>query len=175
VASLVLFATPVSLRRTEFVLDWSSGSRIAWGVLLLFGGGLSVARAMDESGLATWIGSGVTALESAPSWVVLAAATTLIVFLTEITSNAATATMAMPVMAGVASALDQPAIALMAAVGLSASMAFMLPVATPPNAIVFSSGYLTIRQMARAGWWMNLISIAIITLAGVWLIPAVLM
>ena len=175
VASLVLFATPVSLRRTEYVLDWSSGSRIAWGVLLLFGGGLSVARAMDESGLATWIGSGVTALESAPSWVVLAAATTLIVFLTEITSNAATATMAMPVMAGVASALDQPAIALMAAVGLSASMAFMLPVATPPNAIVFSSGYLTIRQMARAGWWMNLISIAIITLAGVWLIPAVLM
>lgn len=175
VASVILFSIPVNLKRAEFVLDWTSGSRIAWGVLLLFGGGLSVARAMDESGLATWIGSGVTALESVPFWVLIAAATTLIVFLTEITSNAATATMAMPVMAGAAAALDQPAIALMAAAGLSASMAFMLPVATPPNAIVFSSGYLTIPQMASAGWWMNLISIAIITLAGVWLIPLVLM
>lgn len=174
-ASLLLFSIPVDLRKAEFVLDWSSGARISWGVLLLFGGGLSLARAMDESGLATWIGSGVTALESVPFWLLIAAATTLIVFLTEITSNAATATMAMPIMAGAAAALDQPAIALMTAAGLAASMAFMLPVATPPNAIVFSSGYLTIPQMVRAGLAMNLAAIVIITLVGVFLVPAVLM
>jgi len=174
-ASLLLFAIPVNLKRAEFVLDWGSGAKIAWGVLLLFGGGLSLAKAMDESGLATWIGTGVTALESVPFWILIAAATALIVFLTEITSNAATATMAMPIMAGAAAALNQPAIALMATAGLSASMAFMLPVATPPNAIVFSSGYLTIPQMVRAGFAMNLISILVITLAGVFLIPAVLM
>jgi sodium-dependent dicarboxylate transporter 2/3/5 len=174
VAALVLFATPLDLKRHEFLLDWSSASRISWGVLLLFGGGLSMALAMDESGLAAWIGSGVSALESAPYWVLLLAAITLIVFLTEVTSNAATATMAMPLMAGAAAALNQPAVPLMVAVGVSASMAYMLPVATPPNAIVFSSGYLTIPQMARAGWWMNLISIVIITAAAVWLIPRVL-
>jgi solute carrier family 13 (sodium-dependent dicarboxylate transporter), member 2/3/5 len=174
-ASLLLFSIPLDLKRGEFVLDWSSGARIAWGVLLLFGGGLSLARAMDESGLATWIGSGVATLEHVPFWVLIAAATALIVFLTEITSNAATATMAMPIMAGAAAALNQPAIALMAAAGLSASMAFMLPVATPPNAIVFSSGYLTIPQMVRAGLIMNLVSIVVITIAGVWLIPMVLM
>jgi sodium-dependent dicarboxylate transporter 2/3/5 len=173
-AALALFAVPLDFRRGEFVLDWGSAARIAWGVLLLFGGGLSLARAMDESGLATWIGSGVVALESVPFWLLIAAATTLIVFLTEITSNAATATMAMPIMAGIGTALHQPAITLMAAAGLSASMAFMLPVATPPNAIVFSSGYLTIPQMVRAGFAMNLISILVITLAGVFLIPAVL-
>jgi sodium-dependent dicarboxylate transporter 2/3/5 len=174
-ASLLLFSIPLDLKRGEFVLDWSSGARIAWGVLLLFGGGLSLARAMDESGLATWIGSGVATLEHVPFWALIAAATALIVFLTEITSNAATATMAMPIMAGAAAALNQPAIALMAAAGLSASMAFMLPVATPPNAIVFSSGYLTIPQMVRAGLVMNLVSIAVITIAGVFLIPLVLM
>jgi sodium-dependent dicarboxylate transporter 2/3/5 len=173
-ASLLLFSIPLDLKRGEFVLDWSSGARIAWGVLLLFGGGLSLARAMDESGLATWIGSGVATLEHVPFWALIATATALIVFLTEITSNAATATMAMPIMAGAAAALNQPAIALMAAAGLSASMAFMLPVATPPNAIVFSSGYLTIPQMVRAGLVMNLVSIAVITIAGVFLIPLVL-
>jgi sodium-dependent dicarboxylate transporter 2/3/5 len=174
-ASLLLFSIPLDFKRGEFVLDWSSAARIAWGVLLLFGGGLSLARAMDESGLATWIGSGVATLEHVPFWVLIGAATALIVFLTEITSNAATATMAMPIMAGAATALNQPAIALMAAAGLSASMAFMLPVATPPNAIVFSSGYLTIPQMVRAGLIMNLASIVVITAAGVWLIPRVLM
>jgi sodium-dependent dicarboxylate transporter 2/3/5 len=174
-ASLVLFATPLDLKRHQFLLDWASASRISWGVLLLFGGGLSMALAMDESGLATWIGSGVAALESAPYWVLLLAVTTLIVFLTEVTSNAATATMAMPLMAGAGAALQQPALPLMVAAGVAASMAYMLPVATPPNAIVFSSGYLTIPQMARAGWWLNLISIVIITAAAVWLVPAVLM
>lgn len=173
-ASLLLFAIPLDLRRGEFVLDWPSAKRIAWGVLILFGGGLSLARAMDESGLATWIGSVVVGLQGVPFWVLLLAVVALMVFLTEITSNAATTAMAMPVMAGAALALDQPAIVLMAGAALSASMAFMLPVATPPNAIVFGSSYLTIPQMMRAGFVMNLIAIGLITLVAVFLIPAVL-
>ncbi|MCL4865195.1 MAG: anion permease, partial [Gemmatimonadales bacterium] len=96
------------------------------------------------SGLAAWIGSFVTILESVPFWVLILAVVALVVFLTEVTSNAATTTMAMPIMAGAGLALGVPPMALMTAAALAAAMAFMLPVATPPNAIVFSSGYLTI-------------------------------
>lgn len=174
IAALLLFSIPTDLGRREFALDWRAASRISWGVLLLFGGGLSLAHAMDVSGLATWIGSFVSTLRSVPTWVVIVAVTTLIVFLTEITSNAATATMAMPIMAGAATALGMPPIVLMACAGLSASMAFMLPVATPPNAIVFGSGYLSIPQMARAGLLMNFVSIGLISLVGVLLVPALL-
>ena len=173
-AAVALFAVPLDLRRGEFALDWRTGSRISWGVLLLFGGGLSLARAMDQSGLAAWIGSFVSTLQSAPAWAVILVVVTLIVFLTEITSNAATATMAMPIMAGAAVALGEPPVVLMASAGLAASMAFMLPVATPPNAIVFSSGYLTIPQMARAGFLMNLLAIALIATVGTLLVPLVL-
>jgi len=174
IAAIGLFCIPVDFRRREFALDWRAGSRISWGVLLLFGGGLSLARAMDQSGLAAWIGSVVGALQSVPVWAVVLVVVGLIVFLTEITSNAATATMAMPIMAGAAVALGEPPVVLMASAGLAASMAFMLPVATPPNAIVFSSGYLSIPQMARAGLLMNLLSIALITLIGTLLVPLVL-
>jgi solute carrier family 13 (sodium-dependent dicarboxylate transporter), member 2/3/5 len=172
-AAALLFTIPLSLRRGEFILDWRAARRIAWGVLILFGGGLSLARAMDESGLATWIGSAISALEVVPFWVLIVAVTTLVVFLTEITSNAATTTMAMPVMAGAGLALGVPPIALMTTAALAASMAFMLPVATPPNAIVFSSDYLTIPQMVRAGIWMNLVAIVLISLVGIVLIPLV--
>jgi len=141
---------------------------------LLFGGGLSLARAMDTSGLATWIGGGVAGLETVPTIVVLGAVAFLFVFLTEITSNAATATMAMPIMAGVAGPLGLPPVALMTTAALACSMAFMLPVATPPNAIVFGSGYLTIPQMGRAGITLNLIAIAFITVVATFLVPAVL-
>ncbi len=173
-AAVALFCVPIDARRREFALDWRTGSRISWGVLLLFGGGLSLARAMDQSGLAAWIGSFVSTLQSAPVWAVILVVVALIVFLTEITSNAATATMAMPIMAGAAVALGEPPVVLMASAALAASMAFMLPVATPPNAIVFSSGYLTIPQMAKAGLLMNLLAIALITLIGTLLVPAVL-
>ena len=109
-----------------------------------------------------------------PVIVLLAAVAALFVFLTEITSNRATATMAMPVMAGVAGGLGMEPLYLMATAVLGCSMAFMLPVATPPNAIVFGSDYLTIPQMSRAGIWLNLIAIAVITTAATFLIPVVL-
>ncbi len=173
-AAVALFLIPVSWKKGIFALDWRTARRIPWGVLVLFGGGLSLARAMEQSGLASWIGGAVEALETVPVVVLLAAVGALFVFLTEITSNMATATMAMPVMAGVAGGLGIEPLYLMATAVLGCSMAFMLPVATPPNAIVFSSDYLTIPQMSRAGIWLNLIAIGVITAAATFLIPVVL-
>jgi sodium-dependent dicarboxylate transporter 2/3/5 len=170
-AAVVLFVLPVNWRQGEFVLDWQTARRIPWGILVLFGGGLSLARAMDRSGLAEWIGTGVGALQAVPTIVIIAAVVTLVVFLTELTSNIATTNMAMPVMAGAAVGLDIPPLMLMATAALAASMAFMLPVATPPNAIVFGSGYLTVPQMCRAGIVLNLIAIVAITTIGSLLVP----
>ena len=175
IAAVVLFLLPVRWKKGEFAMDWRTARKMPWGVLILFGGGLSLARAMDQSGLAAWIGGGVAGLESLPEIALLGIVAALFVFLTEVTSNTATATMAMPVMAGVASGLGLPALTLMATAAMSASMAFMLPVATPPNAIVFGSEYLTIPRMARAGFWMNLIAIALVTVAATLLVPALLL
>jgi sodium-dependent dicarboxylate transporter 2/3/5 len=170
-AAVVLFLMPVNWRKGEFVLDWKTARGIPWGILVLFGGGLSLARAMDRSGLAEWIGTGVGALDAVPTVVIIAAVVTLVVFLTELTSNIATTNMAMPIMACAAVGLDIPPLMLMATAALAASMAFMLPVATPPNAIVFGSGYLTVPQMSRAGLVLNLIAIVAITMIGSLLIP----
>ncbi len=153
------------------LLEWDRARRIPWGVLILFGGGLSLARAMDRSGLSTWIGSGIAELASVPNFVIFIAVALLFVFLTEITSNAATATMGMPILAGAGVALGIPPLPLMITAGLAASMAFMLPVATPPNAIVFGSNYLTIPQMARAGFLLNLIAVVLIAVVALTLIP----
>lgn len=163
-AAAALFLLPAGpLREGRFCLDWKTARRIPWGVLVLFGGGLSLAVAMEQSGLAVWIGGVVANLGSMPTWVVVGAVAALIVFLTELTSNVATTSMAMPVMAGAAAGLGLEPLLLMTAAALGASMAFMLPVATPPNAIVFSSGYLTIPQMSRAGFLLNLTAIVVIT------------
>lgn len=173
--ALALFLTP-SKRRPgsgdpRALLDWARARTIAWGVLVLFGGGLSLARAMDRSGLSAAIGGSVEGLVGVPPIVVIASVALIFVFLTEITSNTATATMAMPVMAGVALGLGLEPVELMATAALVSSMAFMLPVATPPNAIVFGSDYLTVPIMARAGLLLNLLSVAVVTAAATWLVP----
>ena len=173
-AAALLFMIPVDWRKGEFALDWPTARRIPWGVLVLFGGGLSLARAMDESGLASWIGGVVATLGAVPVVLIVAFVAALIVFLTEVTSNTATATMAMPIMAGAATGLGMNPLVVMSAAALAASMAFMLPVATPPNAIVFGSGYISIPQMSRAGFFLNLIAIVLITVAGSVLIPVFL-
>jgi sodium-dependent dicarboxylate transporter 2/3/5 len=143
-------------------------------VLLLFGGGLSLADAMGSTGLAAWIGGGVATLAGAPPVVTMAVTVALFVAMGEFTSNTAMTAMAMPVMAAVAAPLGLSPVVLMGAVALACSMGFCLPAGTPPNAIVFGSGYLTIGQMVRAGIWVNLLGIAIVTLAATFLVPAVL-
>ncbi|MBW2257004.1 MAG: anion permease, partial [Deltaproteobacteria bacterium] len=116
----------------------------------------------------------VSTLNWLPMLAVIATVVALFVFLTEVTSNTATSTMAMPVMAAAAVGLGMEPMVLMASAALAASMAFMLPVATPPNAIVFGSGYLSIPTMVRSGFWMNLLAIGFVSLAGGWLVPRLL-
>jgi sodium-dependent dicarboxylate transporter 2/3/5 len=170
-AALLLFLIPAGDDSGERLLDWPRARRIPWGVLVLFGGGLSLAGAMDQSGLSAWVGSGVAQLGSLPLPLILLAVALLFVTLTEITSNAATATMAMPLLVGAAAAMGMPALPLMVTAGLAASMAFMLPVATPPNAIVFGADYLEIRHMVRAGIWMNLLAVVVVTVMAVFVLP----
>jgi sodium-dependent dicarboxylate transporter 2/3/5 len=163
-AAVVLFVVPLRRQRVRFALDWESARRVPWGILLLFGGGLALARAFEVSGLTEWLGGRLIGLRGVPLPLVVAATATLFVFLTELTSNTATAALGMPLMVGVAAGLGMPALPLMMTAALAASMAFMLPVATPPNAIVFGSGRISSAQMARAGLGLNFLSIAIISL-----------
>jgi sodium-dependent dicarboxylate transporter 2/3/5 len=172
-AGLALMVVPLDWRRGAVALEWRDAVRIHWGVLLLFGGGLSLAGAMNSTGLATWIGGGVENLAGLPTILLVAAVCALFVFSGELTSNTAVTAMAMPVMAGIAPTLGMSPLALMATTAFACSMGFMLPAGTPPNAIVFSSGYLTIAQMARAGLIVNLVSILVVTLAGTFLVPLV--
>lgn len=153
---LLLFVIPADLREREFLLEWDDAGDVPWGILVLFGGGLALANGIKESGLAEWLGDRLHALEAAPIAVVLVAVALLVVFLTEVTSNTATASILVPVVAVVGGAVGIHPWLLMVLVATAASYAFMLPIATPPNAVVFSSDYVSMRDMMRAGIWLNL-------------------
>ena len=160
---LILFLIPIDLKRNEFVMDWHWASKMPWGVLILFGGGLAMSDGFKETKLADWIGGQVGLLEHAPILLLVVAVALLITFLTELTSNTATAAMVMPILSAVAIGLNQNPLLLVVPAAISASCAFMLPVATPPNAIVFGSGYVTIPQMVKSGFGLNLIGVVLIT------------
>jgi sodium-dependent dicarboxylate transporter 2/3/5 len=162
-AAMLLFAVPLPRARHRFALDWETARGISWGVLLLFGGGLALAAAAEASGLAAWIGGKLAALGGMPLPLLLAFTALLFALLTELTSNTAVAALAMPLLAGVAGPLGVPPIPLMIAGAIACSMAFMLPVATPPNAIVFGYGVLRIRHMLRAGILLDLVAVVVIT------------
>lgn len=144
-------------------MDWETAERLPWGVLILFGGGLSLAAAVQANGVAEFLGAQASVLQGMPMVVLVLCVTTGVIFLTELTSNTATTATLVPILAGLAGGLAVPPEALIIPATLAASCAFMLPVGTPPNAIVFASGYVTIPQMARAGVWLNLIGIVLIT------------
>jgi sodium-dependent dicarboxylate transporter 2/3/5 len=162
-AALALFVTPVDRRAGEFALDWNTAVRLPWGILILFGGGLSLAAAIRAHGVGELLGAQVGALAGVPTILVVLGIVTGIVFLTELTSNTATAAALIPILAGLAPGLGIEPLLLVVPAALAASCAFMLPVATPPNAIVFGSGELTIADMSRAGLWLNLVGIVLIT------------
>ena len=161
--ALVLFLIPVDMKRNTFVMDWHWAAKMPWGVLVLFGGGLAMAEGFKVTHLAAWIGSQVALLQKAPMVLLIAVVAILIIALTEMTSNTATAAMSMPILAAVAVGLGQNPLLLCIPGAVAASCAFMLPVATPPNAIVFGSGYVTIPQMVRAGMGLNVICVALVT------------
>ena len=164
-AALVLFVFPSSIRERRFTLDWDSAARIPWGVLMLFGGGLALADAFTGSGLAEWIGSRLEGLRGAPPVVVIGTVALLFVLLTELTSNTATAAMAMPIMAALAPAVGLAPVTLMATAALGSALGFMLPVGTPPNALAYGTGVVTSKEMARTGVWMDLAAALVITAA----------
>lgn len=168
-AALALFLLRANGRA---LLDWDTAARLPWGVLLLFGGGLSLAASISTHDVDQFIAGALSGMGGLPPLLMLAAVVLLVVFATELTSNTATVTAFTPVLAAVAVGLGAPPMLMLVAVGLGANYAFMMPVATPPNAIVFGSGHVSIAQMARAGFALNWIAIAITTGIAWWAAPS---
>ena len=164
-AGIILFIIPVDYKRGVHALDWSSASdTVAWDVLLLFGGGLSMAAAIQKTGLADIIGAQATFLSSLPEVAAISGLTTLTVFASEFTSNTALAATMMPLVAAVADSIGMHPEALLVATTFGASLAFMMPVGTPPNAIIFGTGRIRIAEMIRAGFWLNVCGIVVVTI-----------
>jgi len=162
-SAILLFAIPVDLKEGKFLLDWDWAIKIPWGILLLFGGGIALAAGFKSTGLAAWIGKNLGLFSHVPLIVMIMITCFMLTFLTEVTSNTATSTIFMPILAATAMAMGIHPFLLMIPATISASCAFMLPVATPPNAIVFGSGCVSIPQMAKVGVGLNFIGILVVT------------
>ena len=171
IAGILLFILPASKSKNRKLINWEEAVKLPWGILLLMGGGLALAQGFKTSGLAEWIGGQLTLLEGASIFILLLFLIALVNFLTEITSNLATTAMILPILAPLSLVLDVNPFILMVGATVAASCAFMLPVATPPNAVVFGSGYLRIPDMAKTGVWMNLFSIIFLTIMVYFLLP----
>ncbi|MBD3288270.1 DASS family sodium-coupled anion symporter [candidate division KSB1 bacterium] len=162
-ASILLFLIPVNFKKKEFLLNWEWAVRIPWGILILFGGGIALAIGFKSSGLAEWIGNNLSFFSNVPLLIMIVITCLMMTFLTEVTSNTATSTIFMPILAVTALAMNIHPYLLMIPATISASCAFMLPVATPPNAIIFGSGTVSIPQMAKAGVGLNFIGVLMVT------------
>ncbi|MBC3759944.1 DASS family sodium-coupled anion symporter [Hyunsoonleella sp. SJ7] len=170
VFALVLFLIPSKTKKKN-IMSWKDTRDLPWGIILLFGGGMALAKGFETSGLALWIGNQMTTLVGVSTIVLILLLIASVNFLTEITSNLATTAMLLPVLAPMALTIDMHPFVLMVGTAVAASCAFMLPVATPPNAVVFGSGYLRIPDMVSKGIVMNVISIIILTLFVVFVLP----
>jgi len=168
--AIVLFLIP-SKKKGEQLINWEEAVKMPWGIILLFGGGMALAKGFESSGLAEWIGSQMTTLSGLPILILILVLIASVNFLTEITSNLATTAMLLPVLAPMALTIDVHPFVLMVGAAVAASCAFMLPVATPPNAVVFGSGYLRIPDMVGKGLFMNIISIFILTFFVYFILP----
>ena len=172
ISAILLFMIPSTSNKGE-LLDWSDSDKLPWGLLILFGGGLSIAAQINSSGLGIWIGEGLSVLSTVPPIFLILAVAALIIFLTEVTSNVATTSTFLPVFGAVAVGIGVLPVSLTVPVCLAASCAFMLPVATPPNAIVYGSGKFTIATMMKAGFALNIIGIVVVTLFAYYLAPLI--
>jgi len=168
--ALILFILPAKGGKRR-LLNWEEAVKLPWGILILFGGGMALALGFESSGLAQWIGNQFASLKGISLLLLLLILIASVNFLTEITSNLATTAMLLPVLVSLAAALGVHQYYLLVGATVAASCAFMLPVATPPNAIVFGSGYLRIPDMVKKGVWMNIISILILTLIVYFILP----
>ncbi len=173
--AVLLFLIPAGDKQNKSarLLDWSAAVDIPWGVLLIFGGGLSLAAMVSSSGLAAWLGAVLSVLTSFHVFILILSIVAMVVFLTELTSNTATTATLLPILGGIATMAVIEPLLLIAPMALAASCAFMLPVATAPNAIVFGSGKVSISQMVKAGFSLNLMVIMLIPPMAYLLIPLV--
>lgn len=162
--ALILFFIPSQSVKGDTLLEWETASKLPWNILLLFGGGFALATGFKESGLSLWFGGHLSGVANLHPFLVVFIICLVITFLTELTSNTATTEMVLPILAGIAITTDINPMMLMIPATMSASMAFMLPVATPPNAIIFGTGLVSVRQMAVTGLLINLVGAVICTL-----------
>jgi sodium-dependent dicarboxylate transporter 2/3/5 len=160
--AIALFLIPVDSARRVHALDGGVFAKVPWSIILLFGGGFAFNAGMMNSGLTKWLGGHLAALQGLPPALIVLVSIALVIYVTELTSNTPTLLAFLPILQSVSEAFNISPLALMVPVTMAASCAFMLPVGTPPNAIAFASGRLTIGQMIRAGWCLNLIGIALI-------------
>ncbi|MCK5442659.1 MAG: DASS family sodium-coupled anion symporter [Maribacter sp.] len=172
IAAISLFSIPYNLKKGDFLIKWKDTQRLAWGILILFGGGLALAKGMSVSGIVDLVAHTIAASEIS----ILLTAVLLIflmLFMTELMSNVALVAVLAPVVAGIAIGLEIPILYLLIPVTIASSCAFMLPMATPPNAIVFASGYIKVHQMARVGIILNLIAVALLVVMFQFIVPLI--
>ena len=169
-AAISLFAVPFSIKKGDFILDWKDTEKLAWGILILFGGGLALAKGMSVSGIVDQVSQSIAAgnfsITATASLLIL-----LMLFMTELMSNVALVAVLAPVVAGIAIGLGIPMVYLLIPVTIASSCAFMLPMATPPNAIVFASGHIKVFEMAKVGIVLNIISVLLLVGITYLLIP----
>jgi sodium-dependent dicarboxylate transporter 2/3/5 len=161
--AILLFAIP-SRKSGKQIMNWKTANKLPWNIVLLFGGGFALASGFKESGLSIWFGEQLSFAANFPPILVIASICFMLTFLTELTSNTATTEMFLPILAGLAITIEVNPLLFMIPATISASMAFMLPVATPPNAIIFGTNRIKMGQMARTGILLNLIGIVVVTL-----------
>ena len=173
IGGILMFALPVSIKHYRTLMDWDDTKRLPWGILLLFGGGMALAKSMEQVGIIQLIGESVQSMTNINLLVLVIIVTAIVLMMTEVMSNVALVTIFIPVIIGVAQGLDVEPLLLVVPVTLASSCAFMMPISTPPNAIVYSSGYIKMKDMMRAGVALNIISILILSLACYYLIPII--
>lgn len=173
IAALLMFIVPLDFKIGSFPLDWKDTSRLPWGILILFGGGLALASGLKDTGFISMIGDYISSQENWSMWLVTAILIFLMLFMTELMSNVALVTVLVPLVVGIAIGMDVPILQMVIPVTLASSCAFMLPMATPPNAIVFASGHVRVDQMARIGIVLNLIAVGLLFTIAYFLIPLI--
>ena len=171
-AAIAMFSIPYNLKKGDFIIQWKDTQKLAWGILVLFGGGLALAKGMSVSGIVDMVSAAIGNSHVSILFTAILLIT-LMLFMTELMSNVALIAVLAPVVAGIAIGLDIPVLYLLIPVTIASSCAFMLPMATPPNAIVFASGYVKVNEMARVGVILNLIAVGLLVLMFQFIVPLV--
>ena len=173
IAAMAMFVFPLNLKDGKFALDWEDTSKLPWGILILFGGGFALAAGLANAGLIKMIGDYISAQNNWSIFLITSILVTLMLFMTELMGNLALVSILIPLIAGVATGLNVPMLNMIIPATMAASCAFMLPMATPPNAIVFASGHIKVAEMAKVGFILNVIAILILIGVAYYVVPVI--